>query len=160
VGLGRFTPYPLASLAVRLAYRLPQHEIVTVTTNVPGPRQPLYGLGRKLLEIIPYVPIATSLRTGVSIFSYCDQLTFGLTGDYATTPDIEVLARGIEDGIAGLLAAARPSGDGVPGRRGVSRGEGSRQSRTKAGSRPGPGGSKAARAEGRSDELQSRGHPA
>jgi WS/DGAT/MGAT family acyltransferase len=109
VSLGRFTPYPLASLAVRLAYRLPQHEIVTVTTNVPGPRQPLYGLGRRLLEIIPYVPIATTLRTGVSIFSYCDQVTFGITGDYATTPDIEVLARGIEDGIAGLLEAARPA---------------------------------------------------
>ncbi len=36
---------------------------------------------RKLVEIIPYVPIATSLRTGVSVFSYCGQLTFGLTGD-------------------------------------------------------------------------------
>jgi WS/DGAT/MGAT family acyltransferase len=107
VALGRFTPYPVASLAVRLAYRLPQREIVTVTTNVPGPRQPLYGLGRKLLEIIPYVPIATTLRTGVSIFTYCDQVTFGITGDYATTPDIVVLARGIEDGVSELLEAAR-----------------------------------------------------
>jgi WS/DGAT/MGAT family acyltransferase len=71
IALGRFTPFPLASLTVRLAYRLPQREIVTVTTNVPGPQQPLYGLGRKLVEIIPYVPIAKNLRTGVSIFTYC-----------------------------------------------------------------------------------------
>jgi WS/DGAT/MGAT family acyltransferase len=106
ITLGRFTPFPLASLTVRLAYRLPQREIVTVTTNVPGPQQPLYGLGRNLVEIIPYVPIATSLRTGVSIFSYCGQLTFGITGDYATTPDIEVLARGIEHGIGELMKAA------------------------------------------------------
>jgi len=105
ITLGSFTPYPLASLTVRLAYRLPQREIVTVTTNVPGPQQPLYGMGRKLVEIIPYVPIATSLRIGVSIFSYCGQLTFGVTGDYATTPDINVLARGIEDGIGELLKA-------------------------------------------------------
>ncbi len=62
--LGRFTPFPLASWWVRLAFGLPQREIVTVTTNVPGPRQPLYGMGRRLLEIIPYVPIATTLRTG------------------------------------------------------------------------------------------------
>jgi WS/DGAT/MGAT family acyltransferase len=124
VSLGRFTPYPLASLAVRLAYRLPQHEIVTVTTNVPGPRQQLYGMGRKLLEIIPYVPIATTLRTGISIFSYCDQVTFGITGDYATTPDIEVLARGIEDGIAALLEAARPAGSAPAGRRARASGEG------------------------------------
>jgi WS/DGAT/MGAT family acyltransferase len=109
VTLGRYTPYPLASWAVRLTYRLPQREIVTVTTNVPGPRQPLYGLGRKLLEIIPYVPIATSLRTGVSIFSYCDNVTFGLTGDYATTPDLDVLARGIKNGVSELLARAQES---------------------------------------------------
>jgi WS/DGAT/MGAT family acyltransferase len=106
VALGRFTPYPLASLTVRLAYSLPQPQIVTVTTNVPGPRQPLYAMGRRLVEIIPYVPIAASLRTGISIFSYCGQLTFGVTGDFATTPDIDVLARGIENGISDLVTAA------------------------------------------------------
>jgi diacylglycerol O-acyltransferase len=107
VTLGRYTPFPLASLTVRLAYRLPQREIATVTTNVPGPQQPLYGLGRKLLEIIPYVPIATSLRTGVSIFTYCGQMTFGITADYATNPDIDVLARGIEKGVRELTKAAK-----------------------------------------------------
>ncbi len=106
VSLGRYTPFPVASLAVRLAFRFPQSEIVTVTTNVPGPRQPLYGMGRRLIEMIPYVPIATTLRTGVSIVSYCDNVAFGITGDYDTNPDIEVLARGIENGVAELLAAA------------------------------------------------------
>ncbi|HUZ56883.1 MAG TPA: WS/DGAT domain-containing protein [Streptosporangiaceae bacterium] len=33
VALGRCTPYPLAWIGVRLAYRLPQREIVTVTTR-------------------------------------------------------------------------------------------------------------------------------
>jgi len=107
VKLGRYTPYPVASLVVRLAYRLPQTELVTVTTNVPGPRQPLYGMGRELVEMIPYVPIAASLRTGVAIISYCDTLTFGITADYTSNPDIDVLARGIDDGVAELLAAAR-----------------------------------------------------
>jgi len=105
VALGRFTPYPLASRVVRLGYRIPHDEIATVTTNVPGPQQPLYSLGRKLVEIIPYVPIATNLRTGVSIFSYSGQLTFGITGDYATTPDIGILARGIEHGLEELTEA-------------------------------------------------------
>jgi diacylglycerol O-acyltransferase len=106
VGLGHYTPYPLTALVVRLGYQLPQRDIVTITTNVPGPAEPLYGLGRKLVEIIPYVPIATTLRTGVSILSYCGNLTFGITGDYDTTPDIDVLVRGIERGIADLLKAA------------------------------------------------------
>ena len=106
VTLGRYTPFPLASWLVRLAFGLPQREIVTVTTNVPGPRQPLYGMGRKIVEIIPYVPIATTLRTGVSIFTYCGQVTFGVTGDFAGSPDLDVLARGIEDSMAELLKAA------------------------------------------------------
>ena len=109
--LGRYTVFPLASLAVRLAFALPQRDIVTVTTNVPGPRQPLYGLGRRLVEIIPYVPIATTLRTGISIFTYCGNVTFGITGDYATTEDLPVLAHGIEAGLSELLAAARSHHD-------------------------------------------------
>jgi WS/DGAT/MGAT family acyltransferase len=107
LALGRFTPFPFLSWWIRLAFGLPQREIVTVTTNVPGPRQPLYGLGRKLVEIIPYVPIATTVRTGIAIFTYCGDITFGVTGDFAASPDIDVLAHGIEDGMSELLAAAR-----------------------------------------------------
>ena len=110
--LGRFTPFPIASWWSRLAFGLPQREIVTVTTNVPGPRQPLYGMGRRLLEIIPYVPIATTLRTGISIFTYGGHVTFGITGDFAANPDLDVLAHGIEDGVAELVKAAR---GGQPG---------------------------------------------
>jgi diacylglycerol O-acyltransferase len=104
--LGRYSPYPLASWWVRLAFSLPQREIVTVTTNVPGPRQPLFGMGRRLEQIIPYVPIASRIRTGISIFSYDGTITFGLTGDFAANPDLDVLARGIEHGVSELLAAA------------------------------------------------------
>jgi len=105
--LGRYTPFPFASWLVRLGFGLPQRDIVTVTTNVPGPQQPLYGMGRRIVEIIPYVPIATTLRTGVSIFTYCGHVTFGITGDFAANPDLDVLARGIEDGMAELLKASR-----------------------------------------------------
>jgi len=102
-----YSPYPLASWWVRMALGLPPRDVVTVTTNVPGPGQPLYGMGRRLLEIIPYVPIAAAVRTGVAIFSYCGDLTFGITGDFEASPDLDVLARGIEHGVAELLAAAR-----------------------------------------------------
>jgi diacylglycerol O-acyltransferase len=104
--LGQFSPYPLASRWVRAAFSLPQREIVTVTTNVPGPRQPLFLAGRKLQEIIPYVPIASRVRTGISILSYCDNMAFGITGDFAANPDLDVLARGIEHGVSELLTAA------------------------------------------------------
>jgi diacylglycerol O-acyltransferase len=107
VGLSRYSLYPLSSWSVRLAFGLPQRDIVTVTTNVPGPQQPLYAMGRRLVEIIPYVPIATTLRIGIAIFSYCGTVNIGITGDFAANPDLDVLARGIEHDLSGLLAAAR-----------------------------------------------------
>ena len=107
VTIGRYSAYPLTSWLVRKAFGLPQREIVTVTTNVPGPREPLYWMGRRLEEIIPYVPIASTVRTGISVFSYDGEITFGLTADHDANPDLEVLARGIEHGVAELLLAAR-----------------------------------------------------
>jgi hypothetical protein len=65
------------------------------------------GMGRRLVEIIPYVPIATTLRTGIAIFTYCGTVTFGITSDFAANPDLDVLARGIESGLSELLVAAK-----------------------------------------------------
>jgi diacylglycerol O-acyltransferase len=84
-----------------------------VTTNVPGPREPLYALGRRLVEMIPYVPIASRLRVGVSVFSYCGHLTFGVTSDQQATDDVWTLARGIEAGMAELVVAARSAAGGM-----------------------------------------------
>jgi diacylglycerol O-acyltransferase / wax synthase len=104
--LAEYSAYPLAAWLVRRAFGLQQREIVTVTTNVPGPQEPFYWMGRRLEEIMPYVPIASTVRIGVSIFSYDGKVAFGITGDYAANADIEVLARGIEHGVAELLLAA------------------------------------------------------
>jgi WS/DGAT/MGAT family acyltransferase len=105
--VAEYEPFPPVSLAIRLGYRLPQRQIATVTTNVPGPRQTLYGLGREAQEILPYVPIANQVRIGVAIFSYRDVVTFGITGDYESVPDIDVLTSGIAESMAELVAAAQ-----------------------------------------------------
>lgn len=108
-----YGPFPPIAMGIRLGFRLPQHQIVTVTTNVPGPRQTLYGLGRELEEILPYVPIADRVRIGVAMFSYRDALTFAITADYRSVPDIEVLTDGIDRSMAELRQAAErtPEGD-------------------------------------------------
>jgi diacylglycerol O-acyltransferase len=112
-GLSGFAPPMLLALGARLATRVPQRNLNTVTTNVPGPQIPLYALGRRLLEMFPYVPIQGQLRIGIAIFSYDGSLGFGITGDYDGASDIAVLGRGIEDGVAELLkrAGGQPDAD-------------------------------------------------
>src|SRR5207244_6943250 len=99
----------LLALGSRVAYRVPQPVTQTVTTNVPGPRFPLFMLGRRMTEIRPYIPIAANIRTAVGILSYLDQLNFGVTGDFDALPDVGVLAGGIRAGVDELLAVAGKS---------------------------------------------------
>jgi diacylglycerol O-acyltransferase / wax synthase len=103
--LAGFAPPMLLSLAGRLGTKVAQNTVNTVTTNVPGPQLPLYAAGRRMLEIFPYVPLGLQLRIGVAIFSYDGQVSFGITGDYDSAPDIKVLANGIVAGMAELLSA-------------------------------------------------------
>jgi diacylglycerol O-acyltransferase / wax synthase len=105
--LSGFAPPMLLAVSLRLAFHAQQRLVQTVTTNVPGPQFPLYAAGRKMLYAYPYVPIAGSVRIGIAIFSYLGGLNFGVTGDYDSVRDIEVLTRGIESGIAELLVVAR-----------------------------------------------------
>jgi WS/DGAT/MGAT family acyltransferase len=104
--LSGFAPHLLLALGGRVFARVNQHNVQTVTTNVPGPQQPMFAAGRRMLHAMPYVPLAGSVRIGVAIFSYAGELTFGVTGDYDTAPDIAVLCHGIEEGMEELLKAA------------------------------------------------------
>jgi diacylglycerol O-acyltransferase / wax synthase len=107
VELSGFSPPVLLAAGQRLAFSIPQQSINTATTNVPGPQHPIYFAGRLLLESAPLVPILASVRTSIGIFSYNGGLDFGITGDYDSVPDIDVLRHGIEAGIEGLVDAAR-----------------------------------------------------
>jgi len=105
--LSGFAPPMLLALGMRLATRFAQRNVNTVTTNVPGPQLPLYVAGRRMITAYPYVPLAGQVRIGLAIFSYDGQVTFGITGDWDTTEDLDVLADGIENGMKMMLALCR-----------------------------------------------------
>ncbi|WP_118915271.1 WS/DGAT/MGAT family O-acyltransferase [Mycobacterium shigaense] len=100
-------PFAFSAWTIRLLMRLPQRAVVALATNVPGPRTQQKLMGCEVLEVLPIPPIALQLRTGIAMLSYADTFVFGITADYATAPDIDALATGIEDGVARLLAASR-----------------------------------------------------
>ena len=107
-----FAPPMLLALGMRLATRAAQRNVNTVTTNVPGPQFPLYAAGRKMIRAFPYVPLGGQMRIGIAIFSYNGEVNFGVTGDYDTTADLDVLTAGIEDGMAQMVKLSAGEADG------------------------------------------------
>ena len=84
--LAGFAPPTIASQAARLQSR--QRLFNLVVTNVPGPQQPLYLLGRRLDALYPVVPLTTKTALGIAAMSYCGRLSFGLLADYDALPDL------------------------------------------------------------------------
>jgi len=78
---------------------------------VPGPRFPLYVLGKKMESAYAYVPIAGGTRCSIGIFSYQNTMTFGLNADFDGYPDIDTLSGGIRRGLDELLALAKQHAD-------------------------------------------------
>jgi diacylglycerol O-acyltransferase / wax synthase len=107
IAMGDFVAPTLLSMGVRAALAAGQMWCQAVTTNVPGPRVPLYVLGRRMCSAHAYVPIAGGTRVSIGIFSYLNTMTFGINADFDAFPDVDVLSGGIRRGIDELVAAAR-----------------------------------------------------
>ena len=107
--LSGFAPATFLSLGIRAAASLPpQNWVNSVVTNVPGPQIPLYAVGRRMLACYPYPPLfPIGSRTGVAIWSYNGTLHFGVSGDFASVPDIYVLRDGIQAGFVELHELAQ-----------------------------------------------------
>jgi diacylglycerol O-acyltransferase / wax synthase len=106
IAMGDFVVPTLLSLGVRAALAAGQVWAQALTTNVPGPRVPLFVLGRRMRSAHAYVPIAGGMRVSIGVFSYLSSMTFGINADFDAFPDVDVLARGIRRGIDELVATA------------------------------------------------------
>ncbi|WP_254920703.1 WS/DGAT/MGAT family O-acyltransferase [Blastococcus mobilis] len=106
ISMGDFVAPTLLSLGVRATLQAGQMWCQAVTTNVPGPRVPLYVLGKRMCSATAYVPIAGGTRCSIGIFSYLNTMTFGINADFDGYPDVDVLSGGIRRGIEELLAVA------------------------------------------------------
>jgi diacylglycerol O-acyltransferase / wax synthase len=102
--LADFAPPTIAGQAARLQSR--QRFFNLVVTNIPGPQFPLYLMGRRMERVFPMVPLAKNQGVCIGVMSYDGQVNFGLIGDYDGIPDLEDLAKDLEDSITELVDAA------------------------------------------------------
>jgi diacylglycerol O-acyltransferase / wax synthase len=74
-----------------------------VLTNVPGPTRPVYLAGTKVAGVLGWVPASGGIAIGVSIFSYCGEVTIGIYADRRLVPDPEVLVAAFDEEIAAMV---------------------------------------------------------
>jgi WS/DGAT/MGAT family acyltransferase len=108
VKLSEYAPPTVLALAGRATAAL-QRMVNVIVTNVPGPQFPLYLKGGQMLEAFPCVPIVGTASLGIAILSYNGSLFFGLNGDWDAVPDLEVLAKGLEESMRELEGIAQGS---------------------------------------------------
>ncbi|HYS40712.1 MAG TPA: wax ester/triacylglycerol synthase family O-acyltransferase [Pseudonocardiaceae bacterium] len=103
VRLGGFAPPTLHALGARAASAFSQRIFNILVTNVPGPQVSLYAAGAKMLEMFPVVPLARNQAVSIGVTSYDGGVYFGLNADRAAMPDVDILARMVEESVEELL---------------------------------------------------------
>ena len=97
--VGGYAPSTIHSLGVRLAGGLSRRVFNLVVTNVPGPQQPVYAAGARVLAGTPVIPLAQGQGLSIGMTSYDGHLGYGFYADRDALPDLAVLV----DCVAGAL---------------------------------------------------------
>jgi hypothetical protein len=114
MNIGQWAPPTIHAMAARLASR--SRFINLVVSNVPGPQVPLYIAGARLLAEYPIMPISENMGLSIAVTSLAGTMAFGITSDWDTLPDIEVLAEGMHEAIQELRKAAEQEAAGEASR--------------------------------------------
>lgn len=91
---------PLAGNAARMLFDL-------LATSVPLPRSALSLGGCPLRAIYPMAPLARGQSLAVAMSTYGGRVHFGLVADGKALPDVDRLARAVEEELAALLELVR-----------------------------------------------------
>ncbi len=110
--LGTLFGSPVAS---RLMLKAIIRQRVNVeSADLPGPEQPLYFAGARMLEVFPLLNLIGNVALGVGALSYAGTFNIGIVADQDAYPDIDVFAASVRDELGAL--AASTGGTSVEGR--------------------------------------------
>jgi hypothetical protein len=86
-GLAGFAPPTLHAVGARMAAGLSHRMFNLLVTNAPGPQQPRYLAGARLVEAYPVAPLTKGQALSIGVTSYDGQVFFGLFADRDALPD-------------------------------------------------------------------------
>ena len=98
-------PSPVQVFLGPIAAQLPLTLCNLIFTNVPGPREPLYVLGHKMVKAYPYVPIGGEMGANCAVLTYNGTAHFGFSCDTHATPDPHLLPELLQQSVDEMLDA-------------------------------------------------------
>jgi diacylglycerol O-acyltransferase / wax synthase len=105
----RLPPYqPAARFLQRAMIRTMnrQRRINLLMSNLPGPPQPLYFAGARILEVFQLGVVQGNVAVQVGALSYAGQLNLDIVADANLVPDLTVFANGMTEDLERLGAAS------------------------------------------------------
>ncbi len=104
----QFVPAFTAALAGRMAAQMPnpQSAFNVSITNVPGPTEPLYSMGARMVTSVGIGPITQGMGLIMPISSYCGQLMIAFTSCTRMIPDPEHFAACLDTAFAAFRDTA------------------------------------------------------
>ncbi|HLH08295.1 MAG TPA: wax ester/triacylglycerol synthase domain-containing protein [Terriglobales bacterium] len=114
-------PASIQALIGPIASQLPLSVCNSICTNVPGPQEPVFLLGHKMLSWYPYVPIGGEMGINCAIITYNGYAHIGFTGDVYAAPDLERIEHFANESFAELCAAAGVTMERTPRRKHATR---------------------------------------
>lgn len=109
-----FGPPTLHALGARLASRLSSRVYNLAITNVPGPQEPLFLSGSRLLATYPVMPLTKNQAISIGVTSYDGRVFVAVNADFDSVPDLADLVGGLDEALEELKQAVKVAG----GRRG------------------------------------------
>ena len=106
---------------------LPVPLLNMICTNVPGPRVPLYAVGKRMIASYPQVPTGYDLGVNCAVESYNGKLFFGFIADAQVASDVDRLRDFLRVSFRELCHAARKKAHTAAKRYPRGRGEGAGQ---------------------------------
>ena len=96
----------------RAAVKIMQWPRVNLASaDVPGPPQPLYLAGARLLEVFPMLPLMAKTTLGVGALSYAGQFNIMTVADHDACPDLNAFTAAAQHELRALATATQAMPD-------------------------------------------------
>ncbi|UPK76178.1 wax ester/triacylglycerol synthase family O-acyltransferase [Nocardioidaceae bacterium SCSIO 66511] len=109
-----FAPTTFHAVGSRVADTQPKRSFHLAVTNVPGPQEPMYMAGARVLESYPALPLSAERALSIGVTSYDGGVYYGIVTDRDAIPDADVLAQCIEESLIELVDSASSSRTRAP----------------------------------------------